>query len=285
MSNGCHVFICVTTATGLSRNCAGLGRDWRAGSLKAGPLWLVDGRRFAYVPGAAFKAPASDPAVPAASGGRDDRRGLGSFAQGRHGLHAERLLGDTGPNGPVTDFYLGSLSTLAARLQYRVQASASSRPIRLIFASPRQRGTGSSSRKCEATVSGLLRHAFITAALDAGVPLGNVQEAASHADPRTTMRYGRSGQSVAGPARHLHRRASIARGSAPGPPGPPWRTLTARRASPPDPCAAPQNLTNSTRLDSNAKTSATQAPRTPAAHLLQRPARMPTAEATGPRHR
>jgi integrase len=31
-----------------------------------------------------------------------------------------------------------------------------------------------------------LRHAFITAALDAGVPLRDVQEAASHADPRTT---------------------------------------------------------------------------------------------------
>jgi integrase/recombinase XerD len=36
-----------------------------------------------------------------------------------------------------------------------------------------------------------LRHAFITAALDAGVPLRDVQEAASHADPRTTMRYDR----------------------------------------------------------------------------------------------
>jgi site-specific recombinase XerD len=34
-----------------------------------------------------------------------------------------------------------------------------------------------------------LRHAFITAALDAGVPLRDVQEAASHAGPRTTMRY------------------------------------------------------------------------------------------------
>ena len=34
-----------------------------------------------------------------------------------------------------------------------------------------------------------LRHAVITAALDAGVPLRDVQEAASHADPRTTMRY------------------------------------------------------------------------------------------------
>jgi integrase/recombinase XerD len=37
-----------------------------------------------------------------------------------------------------------------------------------------------------------LRHAFITAALDAAVPLRNVQEAASHADPRTTTRYDRA---------------------------------------------------------------------------------------------
>ncbi len=36
-----------------------------------------------------------------------------------------------------------------------------------------------------------LRHSFITAALDAGVPLRDVQEAAGHADPRTTMRYDR----------------------------------------------------------------------------------------------
>jgi site-specific recombinase XerD len=41
-----------------------------------------------------------------------------------------------------------------------------------------------------------LRHAFITAALDAGVPLRDVQEAASHADPRTTMRYDRGRQSL-----------------------------------------------------------------------------------------
>jgi site-specific recombinase XerD len=41
-----------------------------------------------------------------------------------------------------------------------------------------------------------LRHAFITAELDAGVPLRDVQEAASHADPRTTMRYDRARQSL-----------------------------------------------------------------------------------------
>ena len=41
-----------------------------------------------------------------------------------------------------------------------------------------------------------LRHAFITAALHAGVPLRDVQEAASHADPRTTMRYDRARASL-----------------------------------------------------------------------------------------
>ena len=42
-----------------------------------------------------------------------------------------------------------------------------------------------------------LRHAFITAAsFDAGVPLRDVQEAASHAYPRTTMRYDRARASL-----------------------------------------------------------------------------------------
>ena len=41
-----------------------------------------------------------------------------------------------------------------------------------------------------------LRHAFITATLNAGVPLRDVQEAASHADPRTTMRYDRARASL-----------------------------------------------------------------------------------------
>jgi integrase/recombinase XerD len=40
------------------------------------------------------------------------------------------------------------------------------------------------------------RHAFITAALDAGVPLRDVQEAASRANPRTTMRYNRARTSL-----------------------------------------------------------------------------------------
>jgi len=48
-----------------------------------------------------------------------------------------------------------------------------------------------------------LRHAFITAALDAGVPLRDVQEAASHADPRTTMRYDRARTSLDRHATHI----------------------------------------------------------------------------------
>ena len=41
-----------------------------------------------------------------------------------------------------------------------------------------------------------LRHSLSTAALDAGVPLRDVQETASHADPRTTMRYDHARQSL-----------------------------------------------------------------------------------------
>jgi len=41
-----------------------------------------------------------------------------------------------------------------------------------------------------------LRHSFVTAALDAGVPLRDVQDAAGHADPRTTRRYDRGRHSL-----------------------------------------------------------------------------------------
>ena len=40
------------------------------------------------------------------------------------------------------------------------------------------------------------RHAFMTAALDAGVSLRDVQDAAGHADPRTTRRYDRARHSL-----------------------------------------------------------------------------------------
>jgi hypothetical protein len=38
----------------------------------------------------------------------------------------------------------------------------------------------------------MLRHTFLTTMLDAGVDLRDVQIAARHADPRTTMRYDRA---------------------------------------------------------------------------------------------
>jgi site-specific recombinase XerD len=41
-----------------------------------------------------------------------------------------------------------------------------------------------------------LRHTFVTLSLDAGVPLRDVQDAAGHADPRTTRRYDRGRQSL-----------------------------------------------------------------------------------------
>jgi integrase/recombinase XerD len=41
-----------------------------------------------------------------------------------------------------------------------------------------------------------LRHTFVTTALDAGVPLRDVQDAAGHADPRTTRRYDRARHSL-----------------------------------------------------------------------------------------
>jgi integrase/recombinase XerD len=57
---------------------------------------------------------------------------------------------------------------------------------RIVRKIARRAGIGKAVTPCT------LRHAFVTAALDAGVPLRDVQEAASHADPRTTMRYDRA---------------------------------------------------------------------------------------------
>lgn len=42
----------------------------------------------------------------------------------------------------------------------------------------------------------MLRHAFVTTMLDAGVDLRDVQIAARHADPRTTMRYDRARENL-----------------------------------------------------------------------------------------
>ena len=82
-----------------------------------------------------------------------------------------------------------------------------------------------------------LRHAFITAALDAGVPLRDVQEAASHADPRTTMRYDRGRQSLDRHATYIV--ATFVAGASPLTHPPPAFGATARAAAP---SVGPSNL-------------------------------------------
>jgi hypothetical protein len=58
-----------------------------------------------------------------------------------------------------------------------------------------ERGAGSvEGTRVTATMCGVVR-AFITA-LDSGVPLRDVEEAASHSDPRTTMRHDRAWMSL-----------------------------------------------------------------------------------------
>ncbi len=81
-----------------------------------------------------------------------------------------------------------------------------------------------------------LRHAFITAALDAGVPLRDVQEAASHADPRTTMRYDRARGSLDRHATYIVARTSraspgkgIPAGAAPPGSGGRWAKLPSQQ--------------------------------------------------------
>jgi integrase/recombinase XerD len=52
----------------------------------------------------------------------------------------------------------------------------------------------------------MLRHTFVTTMLDAGVSLRDVQIAARHADPRTTMRYDRARKNL---DRHANRRVGV----------------------------------------------------------------------------
>lgn len=66
-----------------------------------------------------------------------------------------------------------------------------------------------------------LRHSFITAALDAGVPLRDVQIAARHSDPRTTTRYDRARDNLDRHANYIVT-AFVAGGS--------WGLLRDRRA-------------------------------------------------------
>jgi hypothetical protein len=148
-----------------------LGPDWRAGSLRAGPLWFVDGRQLGYVhyggwPGAdramrrqgKFRfvvmivevATGSTVVMKPAATARSYFRFVDGFGPGSG---YQLPTGDTGftfaacprgtsvPNGRVTDFYLGySIKTGRAAL-VEVRSSAMPHPIQVIFTCP-VRGCG-----------------------------------------------------------------------------------------------------------------------------------------------
>ena len=158
-----------------SANWGRLGKGWRAASLKVGPLWLVGGHQFAHRPSRG--AQGSVPVTPRS------RRPSGSvmivevndgstvimkaaakaarffhFVDGFDGPAGNPLpagdtgftlrscpKGDNGPNGSVTDFYLGFYADGASAALVDIQSSVSPRPIRLIFTSPHQRNGGVAS--------------------------------------------------------------------------------------------------------------------------------------------
>jgi DNA-binding CsgD family transcriptional regulator len=82
----------------------------------------------------------------------------------------------------------------------------------------------------------LLRHTYVTAMLDAGVSLRDVQIAARHADPRTTMCYDRARRNLdrhpirAVHAGHVLMNADVAHLLAAGDGAPPGAALTPRES-------------------------------------------------------
>jgi integrase/recombinase XerD len=77
-----------------------------------------------------------------------------------------------------------------------ILVSATVQPMNRHAADPDGEAAGPPGRDRQASLAAQVRHAFITPALDAGVPLRDVQLAASHADSRTTMRYDRRRRSL-----------------------------------------------------------------------------------------
>jgi len=93
------------------------------------------------------------------------------------GRAIDRATGSRG-TGPVL---LNSRGT-------RMDRHAATRPLRRL--------AGNAGVRIARTHPHMLRHTFVTTMLDAGVDLRDVQIAARHADPRTTMRYDRARQNL-----------------------------------------------------------------------------------------
>ena len=144
-------------------NWGQLQSNWRANSFKAGPLWFVNGRQDGYVHDGSFRpvaapyhgvkrgvmimevADGSTVTMKPASGADPHFR----FVDGFNGPAPNYLpagdvgftfsacpRGDAGPNGPVTDFYLGFSFNSARPALVDIRTRAPARPIRVIFTYP-----------------------------------------------------------------------------------------------------------------------------------------------------
>jgi hypothetical protein len=148
-----------------------LGPNWRATSLRAGPVWFVDGRQLGYVHDDGWQA--STPAVPVhggfqfvvmivevttgstaviqpAAAARSYFYFVDGFSSGGFDLLPAGDTGFTiaacprgtpGANGAVTDFYLGFSIKPGRAAPVDVRSPAIPHPIRVIFTCP-ARGCG-----------------------------------------------------------------------------------------------------------------------------------------------
>jgi hypothetical protein len=154
-----------------SANPGQLAPDWRAGSLRAGPLWFVDGRQLGYVhfdgwPGADRAVPrqgnfrfvvmivevttGSTVVMKPAAAARSYFRFVDGFGPGSGNqlpagdtgfTFAACPRGTPGPNGQVTDFYLGYSIEPGRAALVEVHPSAMPHSVQVIFTCP-VRGCG-----------------------------------------------------------------------------------------------------------------------------------------------
>lgn len=153
-------------------NWGKLPSNWRATSLRAGPLWFVYDRLSGYVHYGSSQGTRRTVArhgrlndgvmiVEVTDGSTvvmkpaAEARPYFRFVDGFDGPAGNELpngdtgftlsacpRGDKGPNGQVTDFYLGFLIQRGRTAPVEVRPSASSRPIWLIFASAHRNSAG-----------------------------------------------------------------------------------------------------------------------------------------------
>ncbi|MGN6794721.1 MAG: hypothetical protein ACTHJW_20235 [Streptosporangiaceae bacterium] len=145
-------------------NWGQLESKWQAGSFKAGPLWFVADRREGYVHDGSFRQLARRPyngtkgdamIIEVANGSTvtmkptPKARSYFRFVDGFNGPNPNDLpagetgftlsacpRGKAGPNGQVTDFYLGYMFKATRPAMVDIRTRAATRPIRVIFTYP-----------------------------------------------------------------------------------------------------------------------------------------------------